>query len=256
MSSLVRHLLLCCSLLACGTTWAAARYLPVPGGEFRTALPTGTAPTVRVAPYKLRTLPVTNREFARFLRTHPAWRRGTAPTLFADVRYLADWRTADDYAPLDPEAPVTQVSWYAAQAYCESEGARLPSWHEWEFAAAADATRRDARGDAAWREQILGWYARPTEQSLPAVGRQRANLYGIHDLHALVWEWVADYNGLFVTVDSRSQGEQKLLETCGAAALSLGDRDNYAILMRIAMLSAVEGKDSLSSMGFRCARNR
>jgi formylglycine-generating enzyme required for sulfatase activity len=74
-------------------------------------------------------------------------------------------------------------------------------------------------------------------------------------MHRLIWEWVDDFNGLFVTVDSRNQGEQKLLETCGAAALSLGDRENYAILMRVALLSALSARDNLESVGFRCARD-
>ncbi len=55
-----------------------------------------------------------------------------------------------------PPQPVTQVSWFAASAYCEAQHARLPMWAEWEYVAAADETRRDARGDPVWRERILG----------------------------------------------------------------------------------------------------
>ena len=73
-------------------------------------------------------------------------------------------------------------------------------------------------------------------------------------MHGLIWEWVDDFNGLFVTVDSRNQGEDKMLETCGAAALSLGDRENYAVLMRIALLASLDARDTVSSMGFRCAK--
>ena len=52
---------------------------------------------------------------------------------------------------------MVQVSWFAASAYCEAQGARLPTWNEWEYAAAADETRRDARKDPVWRERILAW---------------------------------------------------------------------------------------------------
>jgi formylglycine-generating enzyme required for sulfatase activity len=176
------------------------------------------------------------------------------PSVFADARYLAAWSNPVNWAPLLDGAPVTAVSWFAAAAYCASEHARLPTWAEWEFAAAADATRRDARDDPVWREEILGWYEKPAQTTLPAMNSNHANAWGVHNMHRLIWEWVEDYNGLFVTVDSRNQGEQRLLETCGAAALSLGDRDNYAILMRVALLAAVDGKDNLESMGFRCAR--
>jgi formylglycine-generating enzyme required for sulfatase activity len=74
-------------------------------------------------------------------------------------------------------------------------------------------------------------------------------------LHGSIYEWVEDFNGLFVTSDSRSQGEQRTLATCGAAALSLGDRENYAILMRIAMLAALNAADTVGTVGFRCARD-
>lgn len=233
---------------------AAERYVKIPGGVFRTALPSeGT--TTRVAPFRLRTAPVSNGEFAAFVRLHPEWRRGAVPTLFADARYLLAWKSVTDYAPQDAGAPVTSISWFAANAYCASEHARLPTWYEWEFVAAADEQRRDARDDPVWREDILGWYARPASMSLPAVAQDHPNIYGVHNMNRLIWEWVEDYNGLFVTVDSRNQGEQKLLESCGAAALSLGDRDNYAVLMRVALLSSVSGSDNLETMGFRCARD-
>lgn len=239
----------------CATCVAAQpRYVPITGGVFRTALPESPGGTVRVKPYRLRSQPVSNREFAAFIDKHPEWRRSRVPTVFAGEAYLGDWSGETDFSPLLAHAPVTNVSWFAASAFCKSEGARLPTWHEWEFAAAADVTRRDARDDPVWRAEILGWYEQPALRSLPAMDTQHPNAWGVHDMHRLIWEWVEDYNGLFITVDGRNQGEQKLLETCGAAALSLGDRDNYAVLMRVALLSALDAKDSLRSMGFRCAR--
>ncbi|POZ61148.1 SUMF1/EgtB/PvdO family nonheme iron enzyme, partial [Chromobacterium alticapitis] len=143
---------------------------------------------------------------------------------------------------------------HAARAYCASEGARLPTWYEWEKAAAADDKRPDARDDPAWRERILRWYEQPGGRRLPAVG-QNVNFWRVSDMHGSIYEWVEDFNGLFVATDSRAQGEQRTLATCGAAALSLGDRDNYTILMRIAMLVALNGNDAPQAMGFRCAKD-
>ena len=42
---------------------------------------------------------------------------------------------------------------------------------------------------------------------------------------------------------------------CGAGALSVADRENYAVLMRVAMLSSLEARDATANMGFRCARS-
>ncbi len=144
---------------------------------------------------------------------------------------------------------------FAAEAYCRSLGARLPTWNEWEYAAAADETRVDARRDPAWRERILRWYARPSHTPLPRVGLQAPNVYGVQDLHGLVWEWVEDASSLMVDSDNRTQGDPDKGKFCGAGALSMDDRENYAVLMRVAMLSSLEGRDTTANLGFRCARS-
>lgn len=235
------------SLAAALIGLAGAAYVPLPAGTLNSVLARDTdrEPTP-VAAFRLRETPVTRAEFRRFLAQHPEWQPGRAPAVFAGTGYLQ--HDLDDSA-----APVTEVSWFAAQAYCEAEGGRLPTWYEWEYAAAADPTRTDARGDPAWLARILGWYARPANGPLPAVGGQ-ANVYGVRDLHGLVWEWVDDFNALLVNADSRSAADSDRLKFCGAGAIDLQDRQNYAVLMRIALLSSLSAADSTGSLGFRCAQ--
>jgi len=241
----------------CSLAAGAADYVALPGGRFESVLPQGPVATlsapVDVAPFALRTTPVAQREFATFVQQHPEWQRGRAATLFADRRYLVDWPSPAEAPSASADSPVVNVSWFAAKAFCESEDARLPTWLEWEYAAAADETRRDARGDPAWRRRILAWYERPTSATLPAVGGP-ANTYGVHDLHGLVWEWVDDFNALFIAGDSRTQGDPDLLKFCGSGALNVLDRDSYAVLMRIALLSSLNAADTTANLGFRCAK--
>ncbi|MGD7102978.1 formylglycine-generating enzyme family protein, partial [Ralstonia pseudosolanacearum] len=118
-----------------------AAYVRLPGGDFDSVLPQnapGQPQRVRIEPFELRATPVTVADFQAFLQAHEAWRRDRVPEVFAGPAYLADWADALHPAPqASPQAPVTGVSWFAARAYCESEGARLPTWLEWESAAAA-----------------------------------------------------------------------------------------------------------------------
>lgn len=233
---------------------ARPSYARVPKGELTSVLPPdGKSAKAELPSFDVRVLPVTNEEMLAFVLRRPAWRRDEVATLFADQGYLSHWPTATSIAPTQAKQPVTQVSWFAAEAFCEGEGARLPTWHEWEYVAAADATRTDARKDPAWRDRILAWYARPSSAPLPNVGGA-PNVYKVRDLHGLIWEWVDDYAGLMVSGDSRKQGDPETLKFCGAGAASMQDKENYAVLMRVAMLSSLKARDTTKNMGFRCVR--
>jgi formylglycine-generating enzyme required for sulfatase activity len=234
---------------------APPAYATIPATAFVSVIETeADAKPEQVAAYALRVEPVTNAEFLAFVTAHPQWRRDRVPSVFADLRYLSHWQAADTLgAQALPTQPVTQVSWFAAQAYCESEHARLPSWIEWERAAAASTDAADARRDPAWRQRLLDWYAKPSNAPLASIGGA-PNLYGVRDLHGLVWEWVDDQASMMVTSDSRDQDDPDRLKFCGSAALSLRDRDNYALLMRIALLSSLKAADTTANLGFRCAR--
>jgi formylglycine-generating enzyme len=234
---------------------ALAGYRSVAGGTINTLLPPdGKQAPVTVPSFAMRVLPVTQAEFARFAQRHAQWRRSQAAnSSLADGQYLNQWPT--DAAPNKAHLaqPITNISWFAAAAYCQSEGARLPTWHEWEYVAAADEKRRDARQDPGWRARILNWYGQPSKP-LPAVGSTAPNVYGIQDLHGVVWEWVDDAGALMVSGDNRAQGDPDTLKFCGAGALSATDRENYPILMRIAMLSSLGAASTNRNLGFRCVK--
>ena len=232
-------------------------YVTIPGGVFQSALRyEDLKDGVRVAPYQLMRTPVANEQFLTFVKAHAAWQRDRVAPVFAESRFLAQWQGPLELGPQAlPQQPVTWVSWFAARAYCEAEGARLPSWSEWEYAAAADETRADARNDPAWREWILDWYSRPSTSALPRVGLQAPDVHGVQDLHGLIWEWTGDFSALLVSGDNRNQGDADETQFCGAGAISMQDNDNYAVMMRVAMLSALKGSDVTGNLGFRCAKD-
>ncbi|MDH3210690.1 MAG: formylglycine-generating enzyme family protein [Burkholderiaceae bacterium] len=249
-------ILLWLAMVVSNSSAAERTYVDLPGGEFSSALKyEDSGSGVRIAPFSLMKLPVTNADFLVFVRRHPQWRRDRVAGVFAESRYLSHWAGPTQLGPQAlPRQPVVWVSWFAADAYCQAQGARLPTWSQWEYAAAADEQRADARGDRAWRERMLSWYAQPSNHALPAVGSRLPNAYGVHDLHGLVWEWADDFSALLVSSDNRDQGDPDRLKFCGAGALSVNDRDHYAVLMRVAMLSSLEGAYATANLGFRCAR--
>jgi len=208
---------------------------------------------VEVGRFRLDVTPVTNRQFLAFVAAHPAWRRDRIAPLFAERTYLDHWAGPLDLGAAVATAPVTRVSWFAARAYCRARGARLPRLAEWELAAAASERARDGRRDAAWREQILAWYARPATAEPAPVGATPANAWGVRDLHGLIWEWVEDFGTELVADDARASGDDSAARVCGAGALDAADPEDYASFMRTAYRSSLEAPYTARTLGFRCA---
>ena len=189
-------------------------------GTYRPVFPASPAEAkVAVAAFDLDRSPVTNAEFLAFVTARPEWRRDRVKPLIADADYLAHWAAPGDLGVARPGAPVVRVSWFAARAFCASRGGRLPLEKEWELAAAASETRRDATGEPGFQDRIVAWYTEVAPAILPDVGGPK-NAWGATNLHGLVWEWIEDFNSALVTADSRTPGRG---EFCGGAAAASKD---------------------------------
>ena len=256
MSIFIQLIVLVCLAASPVTDALASDFVHIPGGEFRSVIPEAEGDnSIAVADFHVQEAPVTNAEYLRFAMYHPEWQRGTAVSLFVDDQYLSTWAGPISLGPaLGARQPVTQVSWFAANAYCESLNARLPSWYEWEYVAAANDSMADARELPEWNQDILSWYSKAGGDRINDVRSRPANYYDVFDSHGLVWEWVDDFNAFMVTGDNREQGGADKLQFCGAGAIALEEKENYAVLMRVAMLSALEARYTTRNLGFRCAR--
>lgn len=216
----------------------------------------GAPPQVPVGAFLLDRYPVTNGDFVRFVRSEERWAPDRIKPVFADSNYLAHWQ---DRAPDDPEGignqPVTNVSWFAARAYCGWQEKRLPTVDEWEYVAMASEDAPAAGDDADFQSRVLQWYSTPAITRLPAVQDTWQNYWGVHGLHGVVWELVNDFNTALVSGESRADSELENSLFCGAGAAAAVDPSDYAAFMRYAFRSSYTAISSISSMGFRCARD-
>jgi ergothioneine biosynthesis protein EgtB len=167
-----------------------------------------------LTPFALSDRPVTNAEYRSFVddggyRTSTlwlseAWARVEAEAWEAPLYWIHDddqWAefTLHGRQVLDPETPVSHLSYYEAAAYAEWAGARLPEEREWEHAAV-----RAAGPD--------GRFCRPGVSAHPGASPQGGKL---KQMFGGVWEWtrsayspypryrasagaVGEYNGKFM----------------------------------------------------------
>lgn len=227
----------------------------IPGGEYKPLYAKEAKPRTSPA-FFMDAVQVTNAQFLDFVKAHPEWRRSQVRSAQADSNYLKHWTGDLDLGDKAPQqAPVTHVSWHAAQAYCQSQHKRLPTQDEWEFAARADAKQMDASTDQAFLKLLLEWYSKPTTTALEDVQTGILNVHGLRGLHGLVWEWVHDFNSSMIVGDSRGDGSMERKLFCGAGSLLAADVSNYAAYMRFAFRSSLKGNYCVGSLGFRGAKS-
>lgn len=96
--------------------------------------------------------------------------------------------------------PVEMVSWNDVQTFIHklnqmegTNGYRLPTEAEWEYAARAGSTTAYSFGDDTHFLQLEN-YGGPCWHTNP-VGQKQPNPWGFYDIHGNVWEWVADWRG-------------------------------------------------------------
>jgi formylglycine-generating enzyme required for sulfatase activity len=211
---------------------------------------------VSVKRFLLDVEPVTNEQFLEFVRANPRWQRSQVKRLFADENYLQHWGGDLELGTnARPRQPVTFVSWFAAKAYAQWKGKRLPALAEWEVTAAASPTQTDGAQDAVFQRAIFRWYASTTPVVLPDVGGGSKNFWGACDLHGLVWEWVSDFNTATVTGDARGDTGLDRQLFCGAGATGAKDVGNFPAFMRYGFRSSLKAAYTVHNLGFRCAKD-
>ncbi len=214
--------------------------------------------SVSVQDFIMDKYPVTNAQYEAFVAEYPKWKKSEVKALFADAGYLKHWSSdlgVGTNANKLKDSPVINVSWFAAKAYCECQGKRLPTVNEWEFAALASETKKDASSEPSFYQRSLDWYSQPNPKYLPPVQNAFKNYYGLYGMIGLVWEWTSDFNSALIVGESRQNASLDRQLFCGAGSTGASDVKNYVAFMRYAFRSSLKANYTVANLGFRCVQD-
>lgn len=229
--------------------------LKIEGGSYRPFVGKESDSLTFVNSFLMDETAVTNAEFLEFLKKNPQWTKSQVLRLFADSTYLHSWKSDYEFpADVSPQAPVTNVSWYAAKAYAQSVGKRLPTVDEWEYAARASEKLKDATENPEFTTKILKLYQQKYGYKKP-VKQHEANAWGIYDLYGTIWEWTEDFNSVMMTGESRKDNTVNETLFCAGASVTSSDLRNYAAFIRFAMRGSMKANYTVNNLGFRCVKD-
>ena len=170
----------------------------IPAGEFEMGSVDAEADddeqpghTVYVDAFYMDKTEVTNLEYQKFLLENPLWQKENIDFFlkFVSPNYLRSWNV-NNYPVGKGDHPVTEISWYAAMAYAQWAGKRLPTEAEWEYA---------ARGGLKGQKYPNGNTITPQDANYDdhggntmSVGKYPENGYGLFDMAGNVGEWCLD----------------------------------------------------------------
>jgi formylglycine-generating enzyme required for sulfatase activity len=199
----------------------------------------GASREMAVPSFLLEVEPVSRGAFLEFVSCRPEWRRSAVFGVHAEAGYLGDWHGDRDPGDAPLSDPVTAASWFAARAYCESVGRRLPTTVEWERALGLGSV---APGATARPGAIA-----PAERFAFAMGRPAEGAGAMFSAGKL-WEWTEDFNATPVS----SSGS--LSQFCGDGVRS-SDPSDYGAFLRFSFRSSLKASYALKNLTFRCAKD-
>ena len=221
------------------------------------------AHTVYIEAFYIDKYPVTNNQYKTFIDANPQWYKHHIPKGYHNGGYLRHWK-GNNYPSGKADHPVVNVSWYAAMAYAEWVGKRLPTEAEWEKA---------ARGGIEGKKYPWGDTIDPTKANydwhigeITPVGNYPPNRYGLHDVCGNVWEWCFDvYDADFYMSAARQNPisgvnivERVTDHTINdklARVLRGGSWRLQEAFVRITNRNAEAPTFTLDVIGFRCAQS-
>ena len=250
----ILRLTICILFVATNLANCQSKMVPIEGGSY-IPLYGRDSLQVTIVNFQMDVYPVTNQDYLEFINKYPKWKRSQVKKIFADDNYLITWNSDIELGNQQVLlAPITNISWFAANDYCQCQGKRLPTVDEWEYVAMANKDLPDARQLDSYNTYILGWYEKPRTFN-NEIGSTFKNYWNVYDLHGLVWEWTSDFNSVMISGESRKDVDNDSNLFCGSAAIGATDLMNYAAFMRYATRGSLKAKYAMKNLGFRCVKD-
>ena len=218
--------------------------------------------TVYIDSFYMDKYEVTNAQYKAFVNANPKWRKDQILSVYHDGDYLKHWN-GNNYPSGEGEHPVTYVSWYAAMAYANWTGKRLPTEAEWEKAARGGLIAKKYP----WGNSIDSTKANYNKNigDTTPIGQYSPNAYGLYDMSGNVAEWCLDaYNQDFYKDASRQNpiaDASVLSVTTNFSKVSTGPRvlrgGSWSQLSQyVRVADRTKGAPTLSyfGAGFRCVK--
>ena len=260
--------------------------------------------TVHVDAFYMDKTEVTNAQYKAFLIANPYWQKSHVVARFHSGYYLQQANLPDGYyfqqvrgpepEPPAPDYlhdwnginyptgkgnhPVTFVSWYAAVAYAEWAGKRLPTEAEWEKAARGGLVGKKyphgntiTQKDANYGHTTGEYFVHSGEvKETTEVGSYPANAYGLYDMAGNVYEWCLDeYDSDFYAMFPPNgvarnpvaspnivvRLMRKLINMKGTRVVRGGAWDLIAQHLRVAARTYTSPSFRSGFVGFRCVKD-
>ena len=212
--------------------------------------------TVNLDAFYIDKYEVTNAQYKKFLEANPQWRKDQIDRKYHNMQYLQDW-DENDYPGGKGDYPVAYVSWYAAKAYAEWAGKRLPTEAEWEKAARGGLVGKQyPRGNRITHDDANygGSFGKDFWNGTSPVASFPPNGYGLYDVAGNILEWCADwYDSEYY---ARSPKENPRGPSSGEIRVRRGGSwSGGPGILRVAC-RLHEGSDAaLDDTGFRCVQD-